>query len=677
MGLFDKALDEQNKTPELDEAKIVAHVKQKIEEVRASATRTAHEGIWMTNIAYLLGYDGVVYNSQNRQFQPTSRAGTFAGRNKIHVNKVMPTIQNRLARLCKNPPKYDVRPESNSTEDKDAARLSLDVLSCMWDKLTLDKKRLFLMMWVQQCGHAWVKVSWDETQGNPMMDPSTGEPSGYEGEVRADIVSPFEVFPDPLAKSDDDVYDSWLIQCKVRKLEYFRTHYPEKGHLVKAEDAWLLSAQYEQRINNLNSRGPSSGSADNAMKDSAIEMVKYEARSKEYPQGRMIVCANGILLEDKPLPIGIIPFAKFDDIIVGGKLYSEAMITHLRPIQDQYNETIRRRSEWTRKMLAGKYHVFKGSGLSQESLNDESGEVVQTTWMPNVPDGGKPTPIAIPTIPQYAYQEEERLTQMFNDISGISEVSRGTLPSASIPAIGMQLLTEQDDTRIGVMTEQHEHAWARVGQLILKYCEAFWQLPRKLKMGQGKALTVKEIAGSDLKGNTDVIVIRGSTLPGSKTLKRQEIINTYSQGLLGDPNDPEVRENVLSMLEFGETSEMWKHRALDMAQIKRGIEIMEQGMMPPIDEMDNHPLWIQEINDYRKSEKFEILPPELQSLFIAVREMHIQQLVTLSTPPQMMDPNAPMPGEVAPPAQDEAPAEATGLEPPMEAEGMDPAMAVQ
>lgn len=654
MGLFDlnKRREEYSQTE--DEKKLVNHVKQKVEESRSSANRVAFEAGCMTNIAYLCGVNNVTFNTNTRQFQPVNRAGAYLSKSRIHVNKILPTVQNRLARLCKNPPKYDVRPESNDTDDKEAARLSLQVLTCLWDKLSLDKKRFLLSMWVQQCGHGWVKVGWDPLLGKMMTNPLTSE-NGYEGDVRADVVSPFEIFPDPMAKTDDDVLSSWLIQCKVRKLDYFKAQYSKRGDEVKAEDAWLLSAQYEQRINSLNSKGGGGGSGTpESLKNTAIEMIKYEARSEKYPNGRMIICANGILLDDKELPVGEIPFRKFDDIMIAGKFYSEAIVTHLRPIQDQYNETIRKRSEWTRQLLAGKYHAFRGSALGQEAMNDESGEVVLTDYMPGVPDGGKPTPLPVPNIPQYAYQEEEHLTQMFNDISGISEVSRGTLPSASIPAIGMQLLTEQDDTRIGVMTEQHEHAWAGVGSLILKHVERFYEMPRKLKIAGDKLqYTVKEISGGDLRGNTDVIVIRGSTLPGSKTLRRQEILNTYSQGLLGDPNDPKVREKVLGMIEFGDTQGMWEDYGLDMSQIKRGIDMLESGELPPISEFDNHALWVQELNRYRKGDKFESLEPGKREAFMSCIEAHIQAIMKLSgvapPPPGAPAPGTgPLPGSTAP-----------------------------
>lgn len=637
LGLFDTSPRLENSQDQSEEEKkLASHVRSKVEEVRASADRIAHEAIWMTNTAYLLGYDGLTYNTATRQFQPINRASAYLKKNRIHVNKILPTIQNRLAKLCKSPPGFDVRPESNSDEDKEAARLSLQVLDSFWCNLKLNEKRIPLYMWVQQAGHAWVKVSWDPTLGKPMVDPMSNEFS-YEGDVRVDIVSPFEVFPDPMAKTYDDLSRSWVIHAKVRKLDYFKANYPERGHLVKEEDAWLLSAQYEQRINSLNARGPSSSGMQTAMKNSAIEMIKYEARCKDYPNGRMIVVANGIVLENRELPVGEIPFAKFDDVVIGGKFYSESIITHLRPIQDQFNETIRRRAEWTRKLLAGKYRAARGSGIAQEALNDESGEVIYYDTVPNAPGGGGPEQMQVPIIPQYAYQEEDRLNEMFNDISGISEISRGTLPSASIPAIGMQLLIEQDDTRVGVMTEQHEHAWATVGSLILKYFEVGYVMPRKLKMS-GKSLeyTVKEIKGEDILGNTDVTVIRGSTLPGSKTLKRQEIMNIYGQGLLGDPNDTKVREKVLGMLEFGDVAEAWEDFGIDQNQITRGIALLEQGIPVQVDELDNHDLWMLELNRYRKSDKWDNLPPEIQALFRETIEAHIQTVMKISNmiPPE-------------------------------------------
>lgn len=61
-----------------EEIELVNFVRSQVEEVRASASRIAHEGIWMTNIAALLGYNGVTYNTVSRQFTPTGgRSGAY------------------------------------------------------------------------------------------------------------------------------------------------------------------------------------------------------------------------------------------------------------------------------------------------------------------------------------------------------------------------------------------------------------------------------------------------------------------------------------------------------------------------------------------------------------------------------------------------------------------------
>ncbi len=616
--------------PTLEEQELANKVRGELEERRSAASRVAHEGIWLTNTAYLVGYSGLNYNTATRQFVPTNYAGAPFKRQQQNLNKILPTVQNRLARLCKTPPRFDVRPESNDDDDKEAARLSMQVLGYIWELQRVNSKRIALMMWTQQCGHAWLKVSWDPSLGARITDPETDE-SGNEGDVCVEVVSPFEVFPDPHAKTDEDVYRSDLIHAKVRKLDYFKSRYGDKGALVKAEDTWLLSLQYETRINSMSTRGTGDTASASATKNTAIEIVKYCAPTKEYPNGRQVAVANGVVLEDKELPIGEIPFAKFDDIPIGGKFYAEAVLTHLRPLQDRYNTIVTKRAEWVRKLLAGKYVTARGANLSQEALTDQSGEILQYTPVPNAADGGRPVPMQVPNIPQFAYTEEESLKEQFNDVSGISEVSRGSLPSASIPAIGMQLLTEQDDTRIGVMTEQHEYAYANAGRYIVKFVSKFYITPRKLKLaGKNLEYTVKEFEGKDLRNSHDVLVIRGSTLPGSKTLKRQEILNAYNMGLLGSPGDPRVTEKVLAMLEYGDVAELWLDYGLDVAQIKRGIEKIEQETPIEVDKLDNHPLWIQELNRYRKSEKYASLSQKAQLLMQAVIDAHVSFMLEMS-----------------------------------------------
>lgn len=638
MGLLDRILGKPERLESVndqsaEDIKLVTFIKDKVEEARSSPARIAQEGIWMTNIAYLMGYDGLFYDTNSRQFKPVSPKSPYLKKNRVFINKILPTIQNRLARLCKNPPKFDVLPNSSDPDEKDLTRLKEQVLEMIWDQQKLNRKRISLYMWMQQCGHSYIKTGYDAELGKLMMDPETQELS-YEGDLRNDVTSAFEVFPDPMAKEFDDLY--WLAHAKVRKLDYFRSQYPERGHLVKEEGPWLLSAQYEQRINSLNNVNGAQGSAQTQMKHAAIEIAYYEKRSNKHPNGRLIICANGVLLEDKELPVGEIPFAKFDDVVIGGKYNPESIITHMRPLQDQKNRLLSAKYAFIAKLLAGKYIAAKGAGLTSESLNDQSGEVVEFTPVPNAPPPQAMTP---PQMPAYVYQEEQSIDTNFDDIAGINEVSKGQLPAAGIPAIGMQLLTEQDDTRIGVMTDSHEESWARVAKLNLLYAQKFFKTKRLLRIaGPSQEHTVKEFVGDDIQGDHDVRVIPGSTRPGSKTLKRQEILNTWQQGLLGDPNDPKVRENVLSMMEYGDVAEIWKDSLLDQSQAKQLIEALELGEEPQPNEFDNNDFLVLELNRYRKSDKFKQLHPIIQQMFMNAMNARLDLILNQVNPAMAADP---------------------------------------
>lgn len=618
-----------------DEARIASWLKSKVEQSRNIGYRTAFEQQWLTNCAYKLGYSGIYYDSNIRQFRNSDSRSLGLRRNRIHINKILPTLQNRLARLVKNRPKFKVKPNSNSSEDKDCARLGGHVLDSIWEKQKISLKYPEVLDWAQVIGHSYFKVSFDPMLGEMIQDPITFE-NEFEGDIRIDVVSGFEVFPDPYASSSEDL--KWLIHAKVRPLDYFRDRY-ERGNEVKQEDVWLQSLGYENRVNNMSPAAQYSvgSSEDQRQKNCAIELVYYEARTKQYPNGRMIITANNILLEDKELPVGEIPFVKFDDILVAGRYYSEPITTHLRSIQDQYNRVIERRAKWTNLLLAGKYLAPKGAGLIQEALNDQSGEVIEYDPVPNA---GAPQAMDVPSIPAYAYKEEESLEKDFNITAGLNEASQGMAPGGVTAKIALEFLQEQDLTRIGIMARRNELNMAQLFSLVLKYVGAFYKTPRLLKVaGSNQSYMVKSFQGADLKENYDVSVIEGSTLPESITMKRDYILTYFQMGLMGDPLNPETKEKVISMLEFGQLADTWEEQGLDMNQIKKKLEDIKAGIEPEVSEFDNHALTVKELNKFRKTNDYSELPEENKELLLKTIEEHLQKLVDLSVgPPQMEEP---------------------------------------
>jgi hypothetical protein len=194
-------------------------------------------------------------------------------------------------------------------------------------------------------------------------------------------------------------------------------------------------------------------------------------------------------------------------------------------------------------------------------------------------------------------------------------------------------LVEQDETRIGIEIENDEHCYADLGKIMLQYAGKFYktkrQLKKRLKTGD---YSIKEYSGDDLGDSFDVSVVRGSTIPTSRALRRQEIMNAYGQGLLGNPQDPAVQQSVLEMMEFGDTWEMWKKRSINIGQIQRTIEEIEKGIVPEVNELDNHALHIQEKNDFRMSDRGAQLPPEIKQLLLDDINRHLEAQMRLTNP---------------------------------------------
>jgi hypothetical protein len=628
-ALFAKSKPE-GEAPQLDEKKIVAYVRQKVEEVKQQSSRSAFESSVVTNTAYLLGYDSVYYDPKVRLFRNYAGGAANPSRGRVHRNFILPTVQNRLAKLCKNPPRFEVRPNSPDEDDKEAARLSLKILLNVLDRERYNEKRIELAMWMQQAGYAYVKVFWDKSKGERLVytDELSGEEvSEFAGDIAVDVVSPLEIYVDPLAKRMDDA--AWLLHAKVRPLSYFRDNFPDKGHEVKSEEAWLSSIQNVLKISQMTTKGAGTDGQE-LMKNSAIELSYYEKPTKKFPNGRLIVTAGNVLLSYKPLPVDEINYVKFDDVKVGGKFHSESLITHMRPIQDQMNRILRRKTEFLNKCLAAKFIAPKGHGMNEEALSDNT-EVLE--YNPN-PNASPPTAMNTPQMPQYAFQEDAVLKQSFDEIAGISEVSKGQLPSASIPAVGMQLLVEQDDSRIGIVVESNENSHSDVGRIILKFAAKYYRTPRMLKeMGEAGQYNFTQYTSEDMRENFDVFVIRGSTLPGSKVLKRQELLNLYGQGILGNPQDPQVQNKLLQALEFGDIADVWADVAIDAAQVDRSIKMIEEGVKPLVDPDDNHQMHYERKNRLRKSEKFKTYAPEIQALLRENIAAH-KQFMAMEMAPQ-------------------------------------------
>jgi hypothetical protein len=149
-----------------------------------------------------------------------------------------------------------------------------------------------------------------------------------------------------------------------------------------------------------------------------------------------------------------------------------------------------------------------------------------------------------------------------------------------------------------------EEAFEALGSRLLQRVAEGYDDGRMIKVsGRDNEYEVIAFKGADLRNNTDVSVKRQSSMPDSRLDREAEIMNRYQAGLYGDPQDPEVRREVLNMLDdvpkdpdYGEVKldEMyagWENKVLANSDIDQVL----------VNAYDNHQVHLKKHGMFRKS----------------------------------------------------------------------------
>ena len=156
---------------------------------------------WELNLNYLAG----------RQYCEIAANGEVEEEDKYYYwqdrncyNHIAPIMDSRVARLTRVRPVMSVRASGSEESDVKTAKLTTAVLNSSYGRLNIDDEIFRATVWSETCGTAFYKVTWDNSAGR-----KTGTKDGkpvYEGDVRVEAVSPFEIFPDSLcAESMEEV----------------------------------------------------------------------------------------------------------------------------------------------------------------------------------------------------------------------------------------------------------------------------------------------------------------------------------------------------------------------------------------------------------------------------------------------------------------------------------------
>lgn len=529
-------------TKDVSKLKSASDLNEKLDSLKRG--RQYLEAQWKLSLAFYKGKQYTYYNKSLRRLEslPVEDGEKPRYRVRIVNNQISPGAHALLAKLTKTKPVTHATATSGSDADIKAAQLADKLLEHWWSEFSLDDKLAEALLWTVITGQGYWKVTWDkdagkqmrfllDPEGNPITDSSMQdlfraelsnigiqpqEKVVYMGDIKVEVLSPFDVFVDDSAK----VFDEAKYVICVHNMT------PEE---IKKKWGVEVKADAIPTGNDVGSTMP--GSALNATEPSVKGVnVGYFLPQSTIPNGRMVTWVDEHMLEDQswPYPTDKLPLVKFPGIRVPGQIYDMGDVEGAIPIQKDLNKTISQIVEY--KNLTLKPRVWAPTGsLTGVRLTSEPGAVYEY----NIIGDHKPEVEQLPSMPPYVFEHLKNLRDDIRQAFGIVDITEGTPPPNVEAGIAIDLLQEMATDRLAPRILLLERSLARSGELMLNLAQEYYKEPRLLKVyGSGGSTKARRFSQADLKGGVSINVETGSALPRTRAGRQQRILDYVDRGVL-------------------------------------------------------------------------------------------------------------------------------------------------
>ena len=482
---------------------------------RRRQERRALELKWRLNQRFLAGdqYCDVIGEIGEIVEGGTDRTG------RAVYNMIAPIEETRLSKLRRALPGLTVRPQTDEAADVTAARTATRLLKTAFDTLNMPALQMEAARWAELCGCAFYKSVWDPHAGLPLGMLEDGTPV-REGDIAVSVAPAYEILPECCWRDGLDSQNS-LIHARVYTvreiMNRWNTALPGRTLNVYGAEAPLARA------------GEGFGQPE-TLEDAELVIEWYQRPDAAFPQGRHVTVAGGRVLHAGPLPFRNgacggrdFPFVQQMCLSSPGCFYGGTVIERLIPLQRDYNAVINRINEHTARMTAGNLLAEQGS-LVNEALLDEGfqpGTVIEYRAGSTPPNW-----LRVSEVPATLIERLALLRRDFNEISGVSEMARASSVTGQVSSgIALDILREQDDTRIALTGEHIRRAIRQLGRQWVRLLRQFAVAPRITRTAGEDAgdMTLLIWNGGDLSSDDIAVDARAAPADGPRPAQRRAV----------------------------------------------------------------------------------------------------------------------------------------------------------
>lgn len=635
---------------------------------KVKGARGQQETQWYNNI--------IAYGKNERlqvQKQPNGHPRAIqkpGGDNKIWINRIRPYVRTEVARFTSNEPTATIVPATDDETDIFHAQQASEVWSNQYKYRGVRKAFIKAAFNMSVFGNGFIKTWWDD---NAIDDRVEG--ANERGDIMYGNVSPFNLWvPDFF---EEDIEEQlFVVNAYTKGVDWVKNFYAEE---LKANGIVNLQASVVGNREIIDEARMGIRSQGKTSPDSVLikEFWIKPGATEHLPNGGVVTMIDNYLIKLKDdgmlYPHGMYPFAKFDNIPTGG-FYSASGIEDLEPINREYN-ILRGIIRRVGSMNANPQFFYNTGSLDPKKITNAPGQ-----YIPVMPGMQFPQPVPKTDIPNSIYQSLESTKMDFEDVSGQHQVSKGAAPPGVTAATAINYLQEKDDSYSATAYDSIELGMEVVAKQTLNLAGNYWTAERKINViGEDEGLLDSFMASkSNLSNATNVRIDGGSSLPQSAAAKRAYYLELLQIGAIDQAQFLEMSEiggnkSILKTINIDKNhamrenirfrnltpeyamafNEQYKAQIAEMAENdpegflalqleEAGLDSLEEFMsmkederqevidsvpppepplVIPVNDWDNHEVHIEFHNRFRKSQGYEMLPPEIQEIV----DEHVQQ----------------------------------------------------
>ena len=565
--------------------------------------RRHFDATWQLCMNFLMGnqYCQVSPNQEVAEFEKQ-----YFWQEREVYNHIAPTVEIRLAKLQKVRPTMSVVPASTDDSDIKTAKICKKILNSIYNQNDVSRIICEATKWSEVCGTSFYKVIWDNRLGK--LIAKQGKNDINQGDISISVCTPFEIYPDNVCTENIEDCQS-IIHAKAYHVDEIKRIYNVD---IKGEDINVFSLDNSFTSGGLGYLAQTNKIASGIKTNNALVIEKYIKPTKEYPNGRLIIIAGDKLVYNGELPFVNMangkrgyPFIKQVSIDQNGCFWGTGIVERLIPIQRAYNAVKNRKHEFLNRISMGVLTVEDGSvdldNLEEEGLSP--GKILVYRQ-----GSSAPRFMTSQSVPADFEKEEEALLSEIMLVSGVSDLLKNSSSYTNLSGVALQLLIEQDESRISPTSDRIKECIKALGGQILRLYKQFAKGPRLAKIvGDNGELEMLYFNNSDISSE-DIVFETDSELTESLAQRRSMVFDLLNAGLLQDENGKlsnRMRLKALDLLGFG----IWEN-AQDINELhskkasKENYELTK-GQKVKVSEIDNHDMHINEHIAYMLGSEYE------------------------------------------------------------------------